>query len=667
MNTENLFAATASNERKYWGFLLFQKVLEHAEVYDEVLPSIFSQNLFRCIINQLQSEDRFLHRVADKSLKVLLAAVEGNPKLLTTVLPHLIGGNGTYNFDRVTKTKSIERLLKLVDDDNAEDIIEILIEPALFVQPAAGTDLTKESEMRRTILGDHLLNIIRKVNVSDDSRIPSLIKDTALPALAKVAYGTPTCQPPLSERTRTLFRNRLASAFGHLLSDLKGFSFPCDLANSVSPDAVAMDGGIRDVQESALTTMSKILKKAKKANDPAPLQALALLYSLSVFQLYNGEPEAASAFNELKLCYDKLVRHKSSKDEADVDASEVLVELLLSFLSQPSALLRKVSQHVFGAFMTDMTAGGLKLMTDVLESSESLKGQQEIFDHEPEDVDAMDEDEDGPDIEMDSDVEVIDMDADEGNLHTHLTKEDSDEEGEDDEDDDDDADEEDEEAKKLDAALAQALGTHRLDQDAGAESDSDADMTDSEMMAMDAKLEEIFKQRKKSPNKKQEQKDAKENMVNFKTRILDLLGIFVKKQSSNPLAFDLLLPLIQLIRTTKTKQLGEKAHGIIAAFAKGLKSSNSTFEDEIDCSILFRTLKAVHDEASKDPSHSYARAVSSASILVSSRLFKADKTNCKKIMKIYADSETKCMLGEVNIQASFFHDKVNWVHSHTGA
>jgi DNA polymerase phi len=516
--------------------------------------------------------------------------------------------------------------------------------------------------MRRQLLADYILNIIRHVNVADESQNRSWVNEVALPRLANTAYSLdPNCQPPLSDKSRTLFRNRLMSAFAHFLSDLKGFSYSCDLLSTFSPDAVEMDEGITHAKDRALSTMEKILKKAKKASaqDKPPLQALALLYSLVIFQLYNGEPEAVSILDELKICYDKLIRHKDV-DDSDADASEVLVELLLSFISKPSALLRKVTLHVFNAFMGDMTAGGLKLITDVLKSSESLRGQQELFDQEPEEGEQIEDD--GDDYELDSDVEVIGMNGEEGHLIGHLNDEGSED---DDEENADSGDgEDDEEAQKLDDALAKALGTHRLDQDAKEEeSDSDADMTDSEMMVLDSKLVEIFSQRKRQPNKKQDQKDAKETMVNFKSRVLDLLEIYVKKQAANPLAFGLLLPLILLMRSTKTKQLTEKAHNIILAFAKASKSAKSEAAAEANVSEQIKLMKAIHVEASKDPSHLFAKAASSASLLVASSLYRADKGSVKKIATVYRDSQIAWLDGEVKMQAAFFMEWVNWCQS----
>jgi DNA polymerase phi len=508
--------------------------------------------------------------------------------------------------------------------------------------------------------------------MTDGSENSSWIGDKCLPTLARIAYSKHyVCLPPLSDKCRILFRNRLTSVFAHVLPDLKGFTYPCDLLQSFTPDAVAMDKDITKSKDSAISAMGKLLKNAKKAKgeNKAPLQALALLYSLVIFQLYDGEPDAVSILDELKLCYDGLIRRKESID-SEVDASEVLVELLLSFISKPSALLKRITQHVFSAFMDNITAGGLKLMTDVLLSSESLRGQQELFDQEPEDGQEEDDDEKA---EMDSDVEVMDVNREEEHLNGNLHEEDDEDEDEDDEEDEDgddgSTDDNDEEANKLNDALANVLGTRRLDQDSdGNESDSDADMTDSEMMALDSKLVEIFSQRKKVPNKKQEQKDAKETIVNFKSRVLDLLEIYVKKQATNPLAFGLLLPFLELIRTTTVKQLAGKASNIIQVFAKASKSAKKVEgRTMIQVPELIKLMESIHLEASKDPTHILAKASSTASLLLASSLYRADKESVEKIAKVYKESQVAWVLGKVKMQAAFFIEWVNWCQSHANS
>jgi len=168
-------------------------VLQDAAEYGKLLPSIFSHNLIRCLINQLQQKDRFLNRAADKSLKVLVHSAEANPKIILLVLPRIIGGYGTYNFDKVTKTKTIEKLLSLVDDENAPAVIDELVQPCMSISNA-GSEVVKEAEMRRQLLGDYLLNMVPKV--LDESRDTSWVEKHVLTILANFAYtNTSTFQP----------------------------------------------------------------------------------------------------------------------------------------------------------------------------------------------------------------------------------------------------------------------------------------------------------------------------------------------------------------------------------------------------------------------------------------------------------------------------------------
>lgn len=656
-SAENLFSASASRERKFWGFLVFQKMIQNHISCTTLITSIFSHNLVRCLINHVQEKDRFLHRAAEKSLNILTHAVEENPDALVVVLQGLIDGNGAYSFDGVTKTKTVGKLLGMVDDTNGEAVLDVLTYPVLVVP----TSEIKDAERRRQMFGDYVLTAIRHANTKEASVEASWIKTVALPQLALLAYSNYSeAKPPISEGTRTLMRNRLTSAFTHLLSNMDDYHYPCDLVISCTADAVTMVPFLTNAKDTAFTTLQKLMKKAKKEekDNRAKFQTLSLLYALVIFQLYNGDVEAVSILEELKLCYDKLIRHKSTEDE-DVEPVEVLVELLLSFLSRPSALLRKVTQHVFTAFMSEMTEGGLRLMTDVLETSENMRGQQEMYDENPsDDEDAMD-----VDGEDDSDVEEVDMDGEEGHLNTHLVDgEEKESDEEEDEEESEDEDEEDDEAnKELNDALAKILGTAALDQNnEDDDNDSDSDMTDSGMDALTPKLEEVLGRMKKGPSKKQEQKDAKENMINFKSRVLDLLDIYAKKQGSNSLAAEILLPLLRLIRTTKAVHLRDKAFKII----KSLANSRSKAKAEVENVEAHITLiEGIHEEALKDQSTLHAKAASTASLSLASGLYRTDKSQFEKIEKIYQHTKTKCDEG-AKVQASFLSGWVNWRQSH---
>lgn len=88
-----------------------------------MLTDLFSQNFMRCLINHVSHEDRFLHRAADRCIKSLLQEVEANRDIVTTILPRFVSDNGVYNFDQVTKTKTVDKLLSQIRGDRAHELI----------------------------------------------------------------------------------------------------------------------------------------------------------------------------------------------------------------------------------------------------------------------------------------------------------------------------------------------------------------------------------------------------------------------------------------------------------------------------------------------------------------------------------------------------------------
>lgn len=67
--------------------------------------------------------------------------------------------------------------------------------------------------------------------------------------------------------------------------------------------------------------------------------------------------------DELEFCYTKFLGEEKSKDTSD--ASDALVEILLSFASKQSQLFRRMSEQVFGAFADQVTENGLESLISV--------------------------------------------------------------------------------------------------------------------------------------------------------------------------------------------------------------------------------------------------------------------------------------------------------------
>src|SRR5207247_7942762 len=82
-------------------------------------------------------------------------------------------------------------------------------------------------------------------------------------------------------------------------------------------------------------------EKRNETTEAASIQAFKLLYSMTILQVYNGDADAVSMLDELKFCYSRFLGHKKSEQGPTSEASDTLVEILLSFASKQSQLLRR--------------------------------------------------------------------------------------------------------------------------------------------------------------------------------------------------------------------------------------------------------------------------------------------------------------------------------------
>ena len=315
----------------------------------------------------------------------------------------------------------------------------------------------------------------------------------------------------------------------------------------------------------------------------------------------------------------------------------------------------------------------------VLTTKESMEGQSALFDEEAS-GDEGDGESDGSDSdEMDSDVEVIEVN---GKHDGSDDDSDSDIEGEDDETEGLD----DEAAAKLDADLAALLGVPRPDGSAmEIDGGDDEDMNDDEMLKMDEKIAEVFRQRNKvnSKSMKKQRMEAKETVINFKNRVLELLEIYVKHQFTDELSLSVLLPLLVLIRQTTTKAIANNAHGVIKALVmaskgKGGGNNNKEKEEDKDATpkpaelprvsdpkgVLQDLLKEIHNEAGLGRTKEHSAACSQCSLYIVKVLVHTNDKYLEKAFKLYAESMSRWMRDEkFNAQQTLFSDLVTWAGS----
>lgn len=203
-------------------------------------------------------------------------------------------------------------------------------------------------------------------------------------------------------------------------------------------------------------------------------------------------------------------------------------------------------------------------------------------------------------------------------------------------------------------------------------------MNDDQMMAIDPHLTKIFQERAKlatssgtGATKKQQSKNAKANMVNFKTRVLELLGIYVKKEFANSQVLRVIVPVLECIRTTTSPAVAGKANEILMALystcskRKGLPILSSTGDDAAPFTTeeAMGVLEAIHQEVRNPASKLHDGACSKASLFVAKTLLVDDGEAYGYIAGVYANTIREYFEGcgrTMVVQATFFTEYISW-------
>lgn len=355
--------------------------------------------------------------------------------------------------------------------------------------------------------------------------------------------------------------------------------------------------------------------------------------------------------HDLDASYKAISTHEKGSSNEGQDG---FIEILLSFLGNTRTLFHKIAIEAFTAFASEISLDGLRSMTDILDTEENLEGQNKLFSQNDEEADEAESDDSDDDMDA-SDVEMVDEDAEEADESDSDDSDDSSSGS-----DDDSEDEENDELTEFDNKLALTLQTSKLaaNGEGSDEESDDSDMDDDQMMALDPHLSNIFKQRSQITGKKQRE-EAKQNVIRFKSRVLDLLTVFMDKQFSNPLSLEVLLPVLRLTRASANKQFTDRSAKLLqSTFAK----TNTPLPQLEDADPAWEILKAIHEEAKQGGgSVAHAGACNAASLHVVRTLVNADRENYGKVVDIYAESQ-KGWFADVKseVRDSMFSGFLNW-------
>ncbi|VDB99939.1 unnamed protein product [Peniophora sp. CBMAI 1063] len=632
---ESLFAASSSNGRKYWGFEIFQKALPRIQGSD--VPMLFTKNFMRTWMNHLTQSDRYLHKFAKQISTSIHEVVKKDPKIGFAFVLQLTGVHGDQQFDKLTKTKTVESILTTMDVEGIQGYIKHLLSQ---VDAINGED-AQVTNSRRSWIIEQFTSLVKNGSIPKDDAWVQLVLDWLVvhgifvvkKKSEKGAIPLHVPSPAFTDDLRKQSRDRLLACLADLTLHQTTIK-PSD-GKTTKVTGVASDGRYwvsRVV--SSINQLAQDTKHVKAVVEFDDDDNAALEKAEGVLRASKGEGEerqgaelslgsavllqrvgAEDATSTLETCADavhkllsppkKSPKKKSKKPTPDTDAEEnepepidVLVDIIIGFLEKSTAFTRAVGNQSFGLLSGAVKASTLDLVLAQLER----KDPAELL----ADSESEGEDEEGMDVDDDE----------------------TDENDDDEDDDDEELDIEDDE--ELRAKLAAALGGGAADEDD--ESEEEEAMDDEQMMAIDEQLAAIFKEQVKKGKSRgeNEQREA----THFKNRILDLLDIFVKKQPSSPLVISIILPLVELVFTSTPdeKQLIEKASGLLKSRIGKAKEAATG----VDTTLASSVLENLHARARKVRGSDPLAILSACSLYVSRSLVHSGAES--KVLSAYSAS-----------------------------
>lgn len=665
----NLFSSTSSHERKAWGFKLLSSMIK--QVPDWAVSALLSPNLTRTLINQSKNQARFLHIAALAALKAVQTRAQQDSNSALPIFIALSTKDASVESDRYTITNALEQILLSTDDSSLRKIVRHL--NSLILRP--GSEDQTVADSRRQVVADLLLNTVKHYRRYAELDEDVIEKDNwlrkALEILVEYAYFVSSTSaktskvplPPISERSRTMFQERLSSCLAKLF-DVKSVprsTFALMVVGMITSKTTSSktldlvfkaDESVLKTMEDASKTLDAISAKGSIAGNKMAAEGFILLYSLTLLQVYNGEGDAVMMLDDLDASR-KAMRKKGA--ESTAEGHDVFVEIVLSFLSNPRTLFHKIGEEAFSIFASEIRSDGLQSLFDILDTEENLEGQQELFnqgDGDAEEDQSSDDSEEGSDVEM-VDGEPEESEDDASDTSTSDSASDS-----------DDGSEDDAELTQFNNLLALTLQTSKpdLSGEVPEESEEESDMDDDQMMALDPHLSNIFRQRSKSTSSKQQRKDAKQNVVQFKSKVLDLLAIYMEKQYSNALTLSILIPVLRRTRAQANEQTADKAAKLLKTFFNTRTKHKAPLPRPDNVEAVWEVLKGIHEEAKLGSGAKiHAGVCSAASLYVVKVLVGLDKGNYSRVVDVYAETQKQWFMDKkFPLQPVLFSQFQNW-------
>lgn len=246
--------------------------------------------------------------------------------------------------------------------------------------------------------------------------------------------------------------------------------------------------------------------------------------------------------------------------------------------------------------------------------------------------------------------------------HKQIDAEESDESSNEDEDEDDD-DLDLEVDEELRAKILEALKESGVDGDDAEEDEEDDEdgeeeelLDDDQMMELDDKLAEIFKQRKAASKSA---KDAMQASHDAQLKVIDLLEIFAKQQSASPLVLHTILPLFNAARRSGKEDIdiASKAHRVL----NGITSKAKEYPTVGDTDSVLEILRDVHQGAARSGSEEVeGLAIATSLYLCKIALATSTSKSTSAVTDIYISSLNSFLIKKsCRLHGRFFESFIN--------
>ncbi|KAF0466643.1 DNA-directed DNA polymerase [Gigaspora margarita] len=614
---ECLFHEDSTHHRKFWGFQLFEKALISLPL--EKMPSIFTPNLLRTLMNSFLDKTRYLHEAAMHVLSIFEQVVEENNDKALIIVMQLLSHSYNRNFNGFFNTKIIKKIFGAMDNEALEQYLLHL--KKIFLHPnEIHLSENRSIEQHRQWIMNHVYTLLKDHHVKRHEGFLKSVLDfytmygffiskeieshpktynTRSSKRLKLDSGTSTNnvkmvdnseevhvlielpKPELSEKTQKCLRARFFHALGELCtirsSDKEmsthqlygtmtdGVSwayYAVNLMKKYYDDSrieplIILSDEAQKIKNDVIILLQQITNKVSSKsskNDPTSTlqyKGFILLFSFSILTLYNEPDESMNALKDLRICYDRMfdkkkkpskkLKNTSESDQNMHNPADVIVDILLGYLAKPSSFLHNMSEQIFKIFCANITKSSFDVMIELLNKKKDSEDDQ-----------MMDIDDDGV-----SDDDFDDESIDEELYNINL------------------------EVKESKTPILKAI-------DEGSDDDKDdiLENQDEIMGEVDSKLMAYFKQQKLEKTKK---KDAKNQRIQFKHKIIGLLRIFVQSQPTNPLIFELFIPLLELAKNAKNDEIAKSAFSLVSTKVSVIKNMPSQFDSDRVLTLLQQT------------------------------------------------------------------------------